>query len=172
MRIETMDDLFIEQIQDLYDAEERLVKALPKMAEACTSSELRNAFEEHLQQTRGHVQRLEQVFSEVGKKAGGETCEAMKGLIEEGEDIIDDIKQSPLRDAGLIAAANRVEHYEMAGYGTARTMAQALGLTRSATLLEQTLEEEKQADAKLTRIAEQRVNQEAIQIGNRTRTAR
>src|SRR5437016_8797605 len=98
MRIETMDDLFIEQIQDLYDAEERLVKALPKMAEACTTSELRNAFEEHLQQTRGHVQRLEQVFSEAGKKAGGETCEAMKGLIEEGEEIIDDIKQSPLRD--------------------------------------------------------------------------
>jgi ferritin-like metal-binding protein YciE len=172
MRIETMEDLFVEQIQDLYDAEERLVKALPKMAEASTTSDLRNAFEEHLQQTRGQLQRLEQVFSELGKKASGETCEAMKGLIEEGEEIIDDIKQSPLRDAGLIAIANRVEHYEIAGYGTARTMAQSLGLTRAVSLLEQTLEEEKQADAKLTRIAEQKVNQEALQYGRKTRTAR
>src|SRR5262249_41721897 len=114
MRIETMEDLFIEQLQDLYDAEERLVKALPKMAEACTSTELRRAVEEHLEQTVGHVERLEKVFEDLGKKASGETCEAMKGLIEEGEDIIDDIEQSPLRDAGLIAAANRVEHYEMA----------------------------------------------------------
>src|SRR5262249_54478010 len=144
----------------------------PKMAEASTSNELRKAFEEHLQQTRGHVQRLEQVFSELGKKASGETCEAMKGLIEEGEEMTDDIKQSPLRDAGLIAAANRVEHYEIAGYGTARTIAQSLGLTRAANLLEQTLEEEKQADGKLTRIAEQKVNQEAMQYGARTRTAR
>src|SRR5437867_3548888 len=125
MRIETMEDLFVEQIQDLYDAEERLVKALPKMAEASTTSDLRNAFEEHLQQTRGQLQRLEQVFSELGKKASGETCEAMKGLIEEGEEIIDDIKQSPLRDAGLIATANRVAHYEMGGFGTARTLEHA-----------------------------------------------
>ena len=131
------------------------------MAEASTTSDLRNAFEEHLQQTRGQLQRLEQVFSELGKKASGETCEAMKGLIEEGEEIIDDIKQSPLRDAGLIAIANRVEHYEIAGYGTARTIAQSLGLTRAVSLLEQTLEEEKQADAKLTRIAEQKVAADA-----------
>src|SRR5262245_12233251 len=136
MRVETMEELFVSQIQDLYDAERQLVKALPKMAEACTSSELREAFEEHLDQTRGHVKRLEQVFQEVGKKAGGETCEAMKGLVEEGEEMIDDIKQSPLRDCGLIAAANRVEHYEMAGYGVARTLAESLGLTRSASLLE------------------------------------
>jgi len=142
------------------------------MAEASTTSDLRNAFEEHLQQTRGQLQRLEQVFSELGKKASGETCEAMKGLIEEGEEIIDDIKQSPLRDAGLIAIANRVEHYEIACYGTARTIAQSLGLTRAVSLLEQTLEEEKQADAKLTRIAEQKVNQEALQYGRKTRTAR
>jgi ferritin-like metal-binding protein YciE len=168
MRIETMEDLFVEQIEDLYDAEQRLVKALPKMAEACTSGELRNAFDEHLQQTRGHVTRLEQIFADIDKKAKGKTCEAMKGLIEEGEDMIDDIKQSPLRDAGLIAAGNRVEHYEMAGYGTARTMAKTLGFNRAADLLQQTIEEEKQADAKLTRIAEQMVNQEALHTGTRT----
>jgi ferritin-like metal-binding protein YciE len=171
MRIETMEDLFLEQIQDLYDAEERLIKALPKMAEATTTRELRSAFEEHLGQTRGHRDRLEQVFAELGQEASGETCEAMKGLIEEAEEMMDDIKASPLRDAGLIAAANRVEHYEMAGYGTARTMASALGLNRSASLLEQTLEEEKQADAKLTQIAEQKVNKEAIQMGGKTRRA-
>jgi ferritin-like metal-binding protein YciE len=172
MRIETMEDLFIEQIQDLYDAEEQLVKALPKMAEAATSSDLRSAFEEHLKQTKGHVQRLEQVFSEAGKNPGGQTCEAMEGLIDEGEEMIDDIEESALRDAGLIAAANRVEHYEIAGYGTARTMADALGLTKSASLLQQTLDEEKRADEKLVEIAEQKVLQEAMQVGGKTRTGK
>jgi ferritin-like metal-binding protein YciE len=168
MRIESMQDLFLEQIQDLYDAEERLIKALPKMAEAATSSELRSALEEHLSQTRGQLRRLEQVFAEIGEEPKGETCEAMKGLIKEGEDIIDDVQQSYLRDAGIIAAGNRVEHYEMAGYGTARTMAQALGLTRSAELLQQTLEEEKKADAMLTTIAESSVNPQAMRGGVRT----
>jgi ferritin-like metal-binding protein YciE len=174
MRIETMEDLFVKQIQDLYDAEERLVEAIPKMAEASSSSELRTAFEDHLRQTAGHVERLEQIFDEIGKEAGGETCKAMMGLIEEGEDIIEAIEQSPLRDAALIAAANRVEYYEMAGYGTARTMAQTLGLTRSAALLEETLEEEKMADEKLTQIAKERVNPQALQMssGGKTRTAR
>src|SRR5436189_140179 len=172
MRIGSMQDLFVEQIQDLYDAEQRLVRALPKMAEAAASNELRSAFTDHLEQTKGHVKRLEQVFSEVEEDAGGQICEAMKGLIAEGEEMIEDVKPSPLRDAGLIATANRVEHYEMAGYGTARTMAETLGMTRAASLLEQTLEEEKQADAKLTRIAEQKVNQQALQLGGRTRTAR
>jgi len=172
MRIESMEDLFLEQIEDLYDAEKRLVKALPKMAEASTSGELRKAFEEHLQETRGHVQRLEQVFAEVGKEPKTEACEAMKGLIAEGEAMVDDIKQSPLRDAGLIAAANRVEHYEIAGYGTARTMAETLGLNRAVGLLEQTLSEEKLADAKLTEIAEDMVNKQALRSGGKTRTAR
>jgi ferritin-like metal-binding protein YciE len=170
MRIETMEDLFVEQLQDLYDAEERLVKALPKMAEAATSTDLRQAFSDHLKQTMGHVQRLEQVFSEMDKKAKGETCEAMKGLIEEGEEIVDNIDPSALRDAGLIAAANRVEHYEMAGYGTARAMAEALGLRQAASLLQQTLQEEKAADEKLTKLAETKVNKEAM--GGKTRTAR
>src|ERR1700746_1089420 len=118
MKIETMEDLFLEQIEDLYDAEQRLVKALPKMAEASTSPELRQAIESHLGETKGQVTRLEQVFQYLRKKPKGQTCDAMKGLIEEGEDMISNIDQSPLRDAGLIAAANRVEHYEIAAYGS------------------------------------------------------
>ena len=170
MKIETMEDLFVEQIQDLYDAEDRLVKALPDMAEVATSDELRRAFQDHLDETRGHVQRLEQVFAEIGQDPKKETCEAMKGLIKEGEEMAD-IEVPAIRDAALIAAGNRVEHYEIAGYGTARTLATALGLTKSASLLEQTLKEEKQADAKLTQIAEQTVNEEALRRP-RSRTAR
>lgn len=161
MTIETMQDLFLGQIMDLYDAEQRLVKALPKMADAATSPQLRQAFEQHLEETRGHVDRLERIFGRMGQKAKGETCDAMKGLISEGEDIVSDIDASPLRDAGLIAAANRVEHYEIAGYGSARTFATQLGLTDAASLLQQTLEEEKRADATLTRLAESSVNSQA-----------
>jgi ferritin-like metal-binding protein YciE len=170
VRITTMQDLFLEQIEDLYDAENRLVKALPKMAEAATTPELQDAFEEHLRQTEGQVRRLEQVFGELGKSPTKHTSEAMKGLIEEGEDIVKNTEESPLRDAGLIAAANRVEHYEMAGYGSARNFAQTLGLNRSVQLLEQTLNEEKQADETLNRIATQTVNKQAV--AGRARTAR
>jgi ferritin-like metal-binding protein YciE len=162
MKIETMDDLFLEQVEDLYDAEKRLVKALPKMAEASTSQSLRQAFESHLMETEGHVTRLENVFRTLGQDPKSHTCDAMKGLISEGEDIISDIDQSSLRDAGLIASANRVEHYEIAGYGSARTFAQTLGLTQAAALLEQTLQEEKAADHKLTQLAENMVNDEAL----------
>ena len=157
-----MDDLFLEQIEDLYDAEHRLVKALPKMAEAATSQPLRNAFESHLEQTRGHVQRLETIFRQLGKNPKGQTCEAMKGLIEKGEDIIDDVDNLALRDAGLIAASNRVEHYEIAGYGSAKSFAEKLGQQQAVALLEQTLQEEKEADKKLTTIAESSVNDEAV----------
>ena len=167
MTIQTMEDLFVEQIQDLYDAEQRLVKALPKMAEASTNNELRSAFADHLLQTQGHVERLEQVFAELGQDPKKETCEAMKGLIKEGEEMMD-IKDPAIRDAALIAAANRVEHYEIAAYGTARTLATSLGLSQSPSLLEQTLNEEKKADAKLTQIAEQTVNQQAMQPKART----
>jgi ferritin-like metal-binding protein YciE len=170
MTIKTMENLFVEQIQDLYDAEERLVKAIPKMAKASTSSELRKAFENHLKETEGHVARLEQVFAELGQEPKKTTCEAMKGLIKEGGEMME-IEGGAVRDAALIAAANRVEHYEIAGYGTARTHATALGLTASAKLLEQTLDEEKEADAKLTQIAEQTVNEEALRRP-KTRTAR
>ena len=164
MKIETMEDLFMEQVQDLYDAEKRLVKALPKMAEASTSQSLRQAFESHLLETEGHVSRLESVFRTLGLEPKSHTCDAMKGLISEGEDMVSDIDESPLRDAGLIAAANRVEHYEIAAYGSARTFADVLGLSEAAILLEQTLQEEKKADQKLTQLAENMVNDEALRM--------
>jgi ferritin-like metal-binding protein YciE len=165
MKIENMEELFLQQIEDLYDAEKRLVKALPKMAEASTSLSLRQAFESHLLQTEGHVTRLESIFRQLNKDAKAETCDAMKGLVSEGEDMVSNIDESPLRDAGLIAAANRVEHYEIAAYGSARTFAQTLGLHQAAALLEQTLQEEKQADHKLTQLAENMVNDEALRTG-------
>ncbi len=159
MKIENMHDLFVSQIEDLYDAEQRLVKALPKMAEA-SSGQLRQAIESHLQETRGQVQRLERIFTLMGVKAKAETCDAMKGLISEGEDAIADTDQSPLRDAAIIAAANRVEHYEIAAYGSARAFAENLGMKDAVQLLQQTLEEEKRADQKLTSLAAS-VNQQA-----------
>jgi len=162
MKIETMDDLFLGQIEDLYDAEKRLVKALPKLAKACASDKLRNALDSHLEETKGHVERLEQIFSEIGKKPKAKTCAAMKGLVEEGDEVVGEIDQSPLRDAGIISAGNRVEHYEIAAYGTARTFAQILGLNQAVSLLEKTLEEEKKADMKLTKLAEGLINEEAL----------
>ena len=161
MKIETMQDLFLSQIMDLYDAEQRLVKALPKMAEAALSPELRDAFESHLDETEQHVGRLEQIFERMGKKAKAETCDAMKGLISEGEDVISDTEEQPVRDAGLIAAGNRVEHYEIAAYGSARTFAEQLGLQDAVRLLQQTLEEEKKADQKLTQLSAT-INSEAL----------
>jgi len=170
MKIESMEELFLQQIEDLYDAEKRLVKALPKMAEASTSLSLKQAFESHLLQTEGHVTRLETIFRQLGKNAKAETCDAMKGLVSEGENMVSHIDESPLRDAGLIAAANRVEHYEIAAYGSARTFAQTLGLGQAAALLEQTLQEEKAADHKLTQLAEQMVNDEALRSSPVSRT--
>jgi ferritin-like metal-binding protein YciE len=158
MKLLSLEDLFHEELRDVYDAERQLVKALPKMAKAASSDELRQAFEEHLDQTRGHVERLERVFETMGKKARGKTCEAMEGLIEEGENIIDADGEDMVRDAGLIAAAQRVEHYEMAVYGCLRTWARQLDKHDAADLIEQTLNEEKEADHKLTQIAESMVN--------------
>ncbi|HTW94804.1 MAG TPA: ferritin-like domain-containing protein [Tepidisphaeraceae bacterium] len=153
-----LNDLFVQQLEDLYDAEKRLTDALPKMAQAATSPQLRQAFESHLAETRGHVNRLETVFSRLGKTPERETCAAMKGLIKEGEDMINAKGDPAVRDAGLIAAGQRVEHYEMAGYGTVRTFAQQLGLSDVANILQQTLNEEGQADHKLTEIAKSAVN--------------
>jgi ferritin-like metal-binding protein YciE len=161
MKIETLEELFLEQIEDLYDAEQRLVKALPKMAEASTSTQLRHAFESHLEETKGHVRRLEQVFQAMRKKPKGQTCDAMKGLVEEGEDMISSTDQSPVRDAGLIAAANRVEHYEIAAYGSVLAFAKTLGVQEALALLDATLSEEKKADQKLTQLAETSVNESA-----------
>jgi ferritin-like metal-binding protein YciE len=161
MKIENLEDLFLEQIEDLYDAEQRLVKALPKMAEASTSSQLRQAFDSHLEETKGHVRRLEQVFQAMRKKPKGQTCDAMKGLVAEGEDMISNTEQSPLRDAGLIAAANRVEHYEIAAYGSVLAFAKTLGIQEALALLDATLTEEKKADQKLTQLAETSINESA-----------
>ncbi len=157
----SFNDLFANQIEDLYDAEQRLTKALPKMAEAATSPQLKQAFQAHLTETEGHVSRLERIFRDINVEPKRETCEAMKGLIAEGEEMIKAHGDADIKDAALIAAAQRVEHYEMSGYGTARSFAQRLGLTQAATLLQQTLNEEKAADEKLTRIAESSVNQKA-----------
>src|SRR2546423_12767051 len=156
-----LNDLFIHQLEDLYDAENRLIDALPKMAEAATSPQLKSAFSQHLQQTRTHAQRLEQVFRRIGCEPKRETCPAMKGLLEEGKEMISAKGDDLVRDAALIAAAQRVEHYEMAGYGTVRTFAQHLGLDDVASTLQQTLDEEGETDKKLTRLAEQGINQQA-----------
>jgi ferritin-like metal-binding protein YciE len=158
----TMNDLLMEQLRDLHDAEQQITKALPKMIKAAHSADLKNAFDEHLQQTENHVSRLEQIFNRLGEKSSGEKCDAMQGLIKEGEKMIDNTDEGEVRDAGLIAAAQRVEHYEMSAYGSARTFAQILGHRDAASLLDQTLEEEKEADAKLNRLATSKINREAL----------
>ncbi|MBA3912472.1 MAG: ferritin-like domain-containing protein [Acidobacteriales bacterium] len=155
MKMENLHDLYVEQLQDLYDAEQQLIKALPKMAQAATSEELRSGFEEHLEQTKQQAQRLERIFEELGEDAKGEKCKGMEGLIKEGTEVIENNElPAEVKDAALIAAAQRVEHYEIAGYGTVRTYANLLGEDEAAELLEQTLEEEKEADQLLTEAAE------------------
>lgn len=158
-------DLLVEQIKDLYDAENRLTDALPKMADAANSSQLKQAFQTHLRETEGHVARLEQIFQQINVEPKRETCEAMKGLISEGETMIKAKGDPDIKDAALIAAAQRVEHYEISGYGTARSFARRLGLTQAANLLQQTLDEEKAADEKLNMIAEGSVNRQAAGAG-------
>src|SRR3954466_3396625 len=158
MKMQNLEDLLHDQVRDLYDAEKQLVKALPKMAEAASSPELKKAFEEHLQQTKGHVTRLEEVFKHLNQSAKAKTCEAMKGLVEEGEEIIGAKAEPEVRDAGLIAAAQKVEHYEIAGYGTLCTWAEQLQLGEVKRLLSETLQEEKQTDQLLSQLAERRVN--------------
>lgn len=165
----TMQELFLDELRDLYDAEKQLTKALPEMADAASTEELRSAFEEHLEQTKGHVQRLDQIFEELGAKSSGKKCAAMVGLIKEGNEVVEDSDESAVRDAGLIAAAQKVEHYEMSGYGSARTHAQLLGNTRAASLLKETLDEEKAADAKLNEIAMSFINEEAVSMAGNGR---
>ena len=161
MEMESLQDLLLEQLKDLYNAEGQLVKALPKMAKAATHPKLKQAFTSHLEETKGHVERLKKVFDALGETAKGKTCKAMKGLIEEGKEMMEEDATPEVMDAGLIAAAQRVEHYEMAGYGCVRTYAQLLGNDRAAKLLQQTLDEEGLADKKLTDIAESVINLEA-----------
>ncbi len=157
----SLDDLLVEQLQDLYDAENRLVDALPKMEEAAKAADLKSAFQSHLAETKGHVNRLEQAFKLLEAKPKRETCEAMKGLVKEGEKVVDASGDPDIKDAALIAAAQRVEHYEIAGYGSARNFAQRCGRNDVASLLQETLDEEGNADKKLTAIAESSVNARA-----------
>ena len=164
-KITTLEDLLVEELKDLFDAENQLTRALPKMAKAATSPELKAAFEEHLEVTKQQVQRLTQVFEQLGKPAKGKKCEAMKGLITEGKELMEEDILPEILDAGLIGAAQRVEHYEMAGYGTVRTMAEVLGHREAARLLDQTLKEEGEADKKLTMIAKKFVNIRALNAG-------
>jgi ferritin-like metal-binding protein YciE len=161
---ETLRDLYLNELRDLYSAETQLLEALPQMADAASSSQLKEAFAAHLTETEGHVSRLEDIFEALGEEPGGETCKAMEGLIKEGEDYVKAGGDKQVRDAGLIGAAQRVEHYEMAGYGTARTLATRLGESEAADSLQDTLDEEKEADLKLTEIAENEVNPTASQL--------
>lgn len=154
-------ELFEEQLKDIYWAEKALTRALPRMAKNATSEELADAIKSHLEETKGQVQRLEQVFELLGKKAQAKKCDAMEGLIKEGEGIIEETKPGPVRDAGIIAASQKVEHYEIASYGTLASFATLLGEDEAAALLEETLEEEKACDSKLTEVAESAVNLEA-----------
>jgi len=160
-KLETLRDLYIEELRDLYNAETQITKALPKMAKAATSPELKTAFETHLKETEGQIERLETIFEALGKSPKGKTCAAMKGLVEEGSELMSEDADPTVLDAGLIAAAQRVEHYEMAGYGTVRTFAKLLGETKAAKLLQETLDEEGATDKKLSALAESIINVEA-----------
>jgi len=157
---ESLRDLYVNELKDLYSAETQLVKALPKMAKASSNAELRQGFEEHLRQTSEHVSRLEQIFEALGEKPTGKKCLGMEGLVKEGAETISEDYEDALKDAAIIGAAQRVEHYEIAGYGTVRAFAELLGENEHVSLLEQTLEEEKETDEKLTQLAEQ-INSQA-----------
>jgi len=162
MKLDSLKKLYIEELQDLYSAENQILKALPKMAKSATSKELQAGFNEHLEQTKGHVTRLEQIFEKLGESPKGKTCKAMEGLIKEGDELMGENAEPEILDAGLIAAAQRVEHYEMAGYGTVRNYAKLLKETEAARLLQSTLDEEGETDKKLTRLAETVINREAL----------
>ena len=161
MSMDSLKDLYIDELKDLYNAENQLLKALPKMAKKASAPQLKKAFQDHLAQTEGHVNRLEKIFKGLGEKATGKTCKAMKGLVEEGKEIIEEDGDGSVLDAALIGAAQRVEHYEMAGYGVVRTFAMLLGEQDAMGLLQRTLNEEGETDKKLTKLAESIINVEA-----------
>lgn len=161
MAIETLHDLYVEELKDLYSAEKQILRALPKMAKKASHTELRNAFQEHLEVTKEHVARLETIFDELGRSPRGKKCVGMEGLIEEGQEMMGEDAEPNVLDAALISAAQRVEHYEISVYGTARTFAEQLGFTEHSKLLQKTLDEEGETDKKLTRLAESRINAEA-----------
>jgi ferritin-like metal-binding protein YciE len=162
MKEAKFEDLFTKELTDLYDAERQIVEALPKMMVAASTEELAKAFAEHLQQTKEQVKRLDSIFTTMGEQPRGDRCEGMEGLLREGEKLIREMEKSPVLDAALIAAAQKVEHYEISGYGTARTLATVLGQNEAAELLETTLEEEKDTEERLTEIAGVIVGGDAI----------
>ncbi|MGI8890360.1 MAG: ferritin-like domain-containing protein [Chthoniobacterales bacterium] len=172
MKLDSLRTLWIEEMRDLYNAENQLVKALPKMAKTASTPELKKAFESHLKETKTHVDRLEKIFKKLGKKPSGKTCKAMKGLVEEGSEMMKEDGPGVVIDAGLIGAAQRVEHYEIAGYGVVRTFASVLGENEVQKILQTTLDEEGAADKKLTKIAESFINDEAEEEGPAKKPAR
>ena len=165
MPMDSMEKLYVDQLRDIYDAENQLVRALPKMAKAARSGELRTAFEDHLEKTRGHVRRLDEIFRGLGHPPKGKSCKAMIGLVEEGEEMIRGDMDPSVKDAGLIAAAQKVEHYEIAAYGTLRTFAEFRGDSQAAQALQETLDEEYEADKTLTQVAESQINVQAAERG-------
>jgi ferritin-like metal-binding protein YciE len=162
----TLHDAFLDELRDLYDAEKQLTKALPKLAKTASSPQLRDAFESHLEETRGHVERLEQVFEEMDQKARGKHCDGIAGIIEEGKSIMDEDFDDATMDACLIAAGQRAEHYEIGAYGTVIAWAEAMGHKRAVTLLQQNLNEEKAADKKLSALAEGGINKQAAKAAH------
>lgn len=164
MAITTAAELFLDQLKDIYSAEKQAIRAYPRIAKAVSSEPLKQALQQHLEQTKGQLERLDRVFEVLEKRPGGKTCEAMKGLLEEAAEAMEEIEAGPVLDAAIIAAAQRVEHYEIAGYGTVATLAEAMGQTEIHELLAQTLQEEKETDELLTGVSET-VNQEALAEG-------
>jgi len=165
MQVDSLEKLYVEQLRDIYDAENQLVRALPQMAKAASSPELRTAFENHLEQTRGHVRRLDEIFRGLGHPSKGKSCKAMVALNEEGDEIVKSDSEASVRDAGLVAAAQKVEHYEIAAYGTLRTFAEFRGDRPAAQALQETLDEEYEADKTLTEVAESSINVQAAERG-------
>jgi ferritin-like metal-binding protein YciE len=161
MSVDSLEKLLLDELKDLYSAEHQITKALPKIARAAASPELKTALENHLKETMGQVSRLDRIGEILGKSLKGKTCEGMKGVLTEGASVLEEVASGNLRDAGIISAAQRVEHYEMAGYGAVREYASLLGMKEVASLLDETLNEEKAADQKLTKIAKS-VNAEAV----------
>jgi ferritin-like metal-binding protein YciE len=162
MKLATLHDLYVDELKDLYSAEHQLLKALPKMAESASDPQLAKAFTDHLAETKGHVDRLEKIFEKLDVKPKGKTCKAMEGLLEEGKEVMAEDADPTVMDASLITSAQRVEHYEMAGYGCVRTFARLLGYEQAADLLQETLDEEGATDKKLTKLAETVINAEAV----------
>jgi ferritin-like metal-binding protein YciE len=162
MSVSTMDELFLDELKDIYSAEKQITKALPKMAKGASTPELKEAFESHLEETKGQIERLDKVFEILGKSGSGKKCHGMEGVLEEGSEVLEESEEGPVRDAGLISAAQRVEHYEMAAYGCVIAFAKSLGQDEIAEILEETLSEEKNADSKLGEIATS-VNASAVE---------